>query len=204
MANGPKIAGENVGSSANHAHAIGAHNFGRSYYDHLGATGDVRAHYEDLVFKTAGSGGGEVIRARGIASAASVAQGATINAIHATGRIASGASVSGALSAIRATLEDANTSGTQGGTLAALQVDSNIAHDVTVGANTAFIRVTNSGAHTINNLLNIEVAKGSAGAATGLVCTDHANDIAANTFIRIMVNGTAHWILATTTAPAAS
>lgn len=203
MPNG-RPAGASVGRSSYPAAASGAHNFARDYYRHFGASGDVRARYSDLEFTSTGSG--ETLRLRGIVNGTGCAATGTINALHATGRIAAGKTLatSGCLNAIRATLEKATTSGTTSGVSACIQVDSNIAHDTTNGPNDAFIRVTNSGAHTLDNLFNIEVTKGSAGAATSLVCTDHANDITANTFIRIMVNGTAHWILATTTAPAAS
>lgn len=193
MAKGTNV-GPNVGTSKAPAHAIGAHNFQRSYYDHLGTTGDVRAHYEDLYFSKAGSGGGEVIRARGIANAAGVAVGATINGAHITGRVASGATVSGALSGIRATLEVAGTNPTPGGTLAALQVDSNIVTGATMGANDAFIRVSNSGNVGLTNLFNIESAAAS-NDHTALVSSNA--DTAATHIIKIRVNGATMHLLAT-------
>lgn len=196
MAKGTNV-GPNVGTSKAPAHAIGAHNFQRSYYDHLGTTGDVRAHYEDLYFSKAGSGGGEVLRARGIANAAGVASGATINAIHATGRVASGATVSGALSGIRATLEVAGTTPTPGGTLAALQVDVNSVSGTVWGLNDAFIRVTESGTALMKNLFNIEstaMTDGSNSPADHLV-SSHA-DVAATHLIKCRVNGADMWLLA--------
>lgn len=56
--------------------------FQRNYFRHRGASGDVRAHYEDLDFTSTGSG--EVLRVRGIANGTDVATGGTVNAIHTT------------------------------------------------------------------------------------------------------------------------
>jgi hypothetical protein len=124
-----------------------------------------------------------------------VAVGATINAIHATGRIASGATVSGALSGIRATLEVAGTNPTPGGTLAALQVDSNIVTGATLGANTAYIRVSNSGTTEVPNLFNIETAINS---DFSTMVTSHA-DHASTHLIKCRVAGADMWLLAANT-----
>jgi len=78
---GPKV-GNSVGSSTYPKTANGAHNFQRNYFRHRGASGDVRAHYEDLDFTSTGSG--EVLRVRGIANGTDVATGGTVNAIHTT------------------------------------------------------------------------------------------------------------------------
>lgn len=200
MAKGTNV-GPNVGTSKAPAHAIGAHNFQRSYYDHLGTTGDVRAHYEDLLFSKAGAGGGETIRARGIANAAGVAVGATINAAHFTGRVVSGATVSGALNAVRATLETATT--TPGGTLSALQLDSNLVGSSLHGLNsTAFMRVTQSGSTDLGTLMILPAAEADGHSAT-VLCTAGV-DKAATHYIRIVAGSTPMWILATTTAPAHS
>src|SRR5512137_2063180 len=132
----PKVL-TSVGSSSFPASAVSAWNFQRNYYRHAGTSGDVRAHYEDLEFTSTGSG--EVLRLRGIADGTLCATGGTINALHATGRVASGKTVSGALNAIRATLEVAGTTPTPGGTLAAIQCDSNIVTGATISANSSFI-----------------------------------------------------------------
>lgn len=208
MANGRFV--NNVGSSTRPLGASGAHIFNRHYYRHFGASGDVRGEYKDLEFTSTGSG--ETVRLRGIAKSALVATGGTVNALHATGRVSTytnsagataNATVSGALNAIRATLEVAGTTPTPGGTLAALQLDSNISTGWTAGANDAFIRVSQTGAGLLKHLFNIEEARGSAG-ATSLVTADHANDLAADYFIRCRINGTTVWLMATSTAPAAS
>jgi hypothetical protein len=194
-------------------------NYTTQYFQNCHSSGDIRAYYYHQRYT--GVGGGEVIRAVAEAYTTGAAAGATVNAIHATGRVAPSMSVSGALNAIRATLEiatisgtqggtlaalqlDSNvahdttlgiatTSGTQGGTLAALQLDSNVAHDTTLGAETAFVRVTNSGAHTIDNLFNIEVAPAT-DTPTALVST-HADHVSTH-LIKCRVNGADMWLLA--------
>lgn len=185
MPYGPKIAGSSVGTSAYPAKANGAHNFGRSYYRHSGASGDVRAHYEDLEFTGAGSG--EVLRLRGIANGTGCAAAGTINAAHLTGRVAAGKTVSGALNALRATLEVAGTTPTPGGTLAALQLDSNVVTGATLSANDAFIRVTDSGATALSNFVNF-------GAAAGCVTIGAGTYSTADGYITVRVAGTTYRI----------
>lgn len=177
-------------------------NFTTKYFKATHASGDIRISYVKQLFNS--TGGGEIIRAVAAANGTGCAAGATINAAHFTGRVEAAKTVSGALNAVRATLEVAGTTPTPGGTLAAFQLDSNISTGWTAGANDAFMRVSNSGAGKITNLFNIEEAVGAAGAVTGLVCTDHANDIAANAFIKCRINGTTYFLMATSTAPAAS
>ena len=199
--NGRRI--RTIGSSSYPVTVSGTagHEFERVYYRSTG-TGGVRGKYEDMEFTS--TGGGEALRLRGIANGTLCATGLTINALHATGRVASGGTVSGALNAIRATLEVAGTTPTPGGTLSALQLDTNIVTGWTQGSADAFIRVTNSGAGKLTNLFSIGEAVGAAGAITGLVCTDHANDLAANAFVKCLINGTTYWMMMTSTAPAAS
>ncbi len=154
MANGPNVSGmsQDIGSSAHPVTAIGAHNFGRSYYRHVGASGDVRALYADLDFTSTGSG--EFLRLRAIANGTDVATAGTVNAAHLTGRVAAAKTVSGALNALRCTLEVAGTTPTPGGTLSALQLDSNIVTGWTQGSADSFCRVTDSGAGSLTNLFN--------------------------------------------------
>jgi hypothetical protein len=196
---GPDI-GPNIGNASRMPSANGAHNFQRTYFKSTSTSGDVRAHYEDLYFNS--TGGGETIRVRGIANTASSATGATINAIHATGRVAAGKTVSGALNAIRATLEVAGTTPTPGGTLAALQLDSNISTGWTAGNNDAFIRVGNTGAGLVGNLLNITDAAASQ-SATALFTSFKTATQVGKFGIKIRVNGADRWILCTDTAPTA-
>lgn len=179
MANGPNI--QAIGSSAaSHSPiAVGAHNFRRNYFYHKGTSGDVRATYEDLYFDSTGSG--ETLRLRGIANGTGVATGGTVNALHATGRVAAGKTVSGALNGIRATLEVAGTTPTPGGTLAAIQSDSNIVTGATMGAHDAHIRFTESGATDLPNVFyfpeatdNVVIANGTYSTAQGYLVIDVA------------------------------
>lgn len=198
MANGRKAAGKSVGSSRYPMTASGAHIFGRSYYRHGGTSGDVRAEYVDLDFTSTGSG--ETLRLRGIANGTNVATGGTVNALHATGRVAAGKTVSGALNGIRATLEVAGTTPTPGGTLAAMQLDSNIVTGATMGANDAFIRVTDSGATALTNFLNIAIAEG-AKSATALASTYNTQTQVGKFGLKCRINGATRWLLYTDTAP---
>ncbi len=177
---GPKV--RSVGSASRPLTANGSHNFKRDYFVSKATSGDVRAHYIDLEHESTGSG--DTLRVRGIADGTLVATGGTVNAIHATGRVASGKTVSGALNAIRATLEVAGTTPTPGGTLAALQLDSNIVTGWTAGANDAFIRVSQSGAGTLDNFLNFEAESGCLDGTNGTYST-------ADGYIKIRVAGNA-------------
>lgn len=198
---GPKV--RSVGTSARPLVAWGAHNFKRDYYRHAGASGDVRGEYQDCEFTGAGSG--ETLRIRGIANGLLCATGGTINAIHATGRVASAKTVSGALNGIRATLEVAGTTPTPGGKLSALRVDSNISTGWTdgTGANAAaFISAGNVGAGLVTNLFSLDDAIGTQSATT-LSSTVKTAATNWSHGIRINVAGTTMWLMATTTTPAA-
>ncbi len=164
MANGRFV--QNVGSSARPLSASGAHNFSRHYYRHHGASGDVRGEYKDLEVTSTGSG--ETVRLRVIANGTGCATGGTLNALHATGRVAAGKTVSGALNAARFTLEVAGTSPTPGGTLSAIQLDSNIVTGATLSPNTAFIRFSNSGATAVPAVFNFEAESAAVDVGGGI------------------------------------
>lgn len=193
---GPKVF-HSVGTASNPMKANGAHNFQRNYYRHTGASGDVRAHYEDLDFTSTGSG--EVLRVRGIANGTAVATGGTVNAIHATGRVAAGKTVSGALNAFRATLEVAGTSPTPGGTLAALQLDSNIVAGATLSGVDSFVRVTNSGATELKNIMNLP-APGAKDSGKMFVIRN-ADAAATHALQTVDELGNKYYFMLTTTAP---
>jgi hypothetical protein len=131
------------------------------------------------------------------------AAGATVNAIHATGRVGAAMTVSGALNAIRATLEVAGTTPTPGGTLSSLQLDSNIVTGWTAGANDAFIRVTNSGAGKLTKLLSFEAV--GAHDATTAVCMESAAYAASDLVraVKCVAGGETFYLVGTTTAPKA-
>jgi len=194
MATQPKI-GRSIGTSTYPITVGGSAswNMKRDYYRSASTGGDTRVEYRDLEFK--GVAGGELLRLRVIANGLLCATGATVNAIHATGRVAAAGTVSGALNAIRATLEVAGSTPTPGGTLAALQLDSNIVTGATMGASDAFVRVTDSGATALQNLFNIASVTIASDTPTSLVST-HADHVSTH-LIRCMVNGSAMWLLAT-------
>lgn len=194
---GPKV--RSVGTSAYPLTANGSHNFKRDYFVHAGSSGDVRGTYQDLKFTSTGSG--ETLRLRGIAAAASGATNGTINALHATGRVDSGGTVSGSLNAVRATLEVAGTTPTPGGKLSALRVDSNIVTGATMGTTDAFISVGDQGATELKNFLCIDAAPGAKDSGD-MFLLRHA-DCAATHAIQIVDSaGTNYWLMVTTDTPA--
>ena len=151
----------------------GSWNFRRNYFRSKIASGDVRATYEDL--EHMGTGSGDTLRVRGIVNGLLVAASGTVNAIHATGRVAAAKTVAsdGCVNAIRATLEVAGSTPTPGGCLSALQVDSNIVTGTTLSANSSFIRVTNSDAGKLTNLFNFPAAGAASAYATDLIVANH-------------------------------
>jgi hypothetical protein len=197
MAAGPMI--ERIGSAARYLKANAAHNFKRGYYEHIGS-GDVRVDYEDLY--VSGGGSGEVMRLRGIANGLLTAAGGTLNALHATGRVAAGKTVSGALNAIRATLEVAGTNPTPGGTLSALQLDSNIVTGATLPGTVSMARVSQSGAVKVPNLFQLPVPGAKTAGATDLFVARHADATATHAIAVVDDAGTRYWINVTTDTPA--
>lgn len=175
-----------IGSSSfpNAISGTASHNFERTYYQ-SGSTGSVRATYQDLKFTSTGEG--EAYRARAIVTAAGSAAAGTVNAAHFTGRVDSAtATISGALNAVRATLEVAGTSPAPGGTLAALQLDTNISTGWTEPT-ASFIRVTNSNTGIIHNLLSLPTL------GTGLMVAAHTAQTNTHS-IKILVGGVQYYI----------
>lgn len=167
---------ETVTGSANH-------NFEECKYRSVVPTGyDVRGKYEDLEFTS--TGGGEMLRIRGIANGLLCATGATINAAHFTGRIVAGATISGALNAARFTLEVAGTTPTPGGTLSAIQLDSNISTGWTAPT-AAFIRVSNTGAGKMTKLIHFDETVGAHDSTTSVVM-ETAASVAATDITRMV------------------
>jgi len=154
-------------------------------------SGDSRGMY--LRMKLAGAGGGEVLRAFAQASAANVATGGTINGIHTSLSVDASSSISGAGNAVRATLGAAAATRTLGGTAAALQLDSDIGANNTVPDTWSFVRVTDSGSVRIGHLLNMPAP------ANGTIFAAHVTDAMSHS-IRFIANGTAYYIMCTTTA----
>lgn len=175
-----------VGTSANpFTLSAASTNYTTQYFKCTNATGDIRGYY--LKNSYTGAGGGEVIRAVGAANGLLCATGGTINAAHFTGRVEAAKTVSGALNAVRATLEVAGTTPTPGGTLSALQLDTNIVTGWTEGSADAFVRVTNSGAGILHQLLSLPAV------GTGLMVATHSSQTNTHS-IKILVGGVQYYI----------
>jgi hypothetical protein len=139
-----------------------------------------------------GAGGGDVARLCAVANTTSVATGGTMTALHASARVASACSISGAATAIRATIESSATA--PGGTGSALQLASQIITGATLPASWAFIRVTDDDATRCNVLLNIPAA------SNGTLFATHTTDAVTHSIKCITAAGTVFYIMCTTTA----
>ena len=179
---GPAIAGLSYGSSSRPVILAAGSNGGYIRARAPGTTGDTRLARQDLEFT--GAGGGEALRVRGIVNCTGAAAGATVNAAHFTGRIVAAKTVSGALNAVRATLEVAGSA--PGGTLSVLQLDTNIVTGWTEPT-AAFIRVTNSDAGIVHNLLSLPTL------GTGLMVAAHSTQTNTHS-IKILVGGVQYYI----------
>ena len=177
----------------------GSHNFIRNYFRSAAASGDVRAHYEDLEHVSTGSG--DTLRIRGIVNSLLAAAAGTINAIHATGRVAAGKTVSGALNAIRATLEVAGTTPTPGGTLSVIQLDDNLSDGTVLGEKDAYLRVTHSGAGELVNLFNLPAPGAKSAYLTDMFVAVHADSVVTHAIKITDDAGTDYWIQCTTDTP---
>jgi hypothetical protein len=158
-------------------------------------TGDARTVNARLYFSKAGSTthGGECLRAYSIVNGVEVAQGGTVNGAHVTLEMTgSGAAVSGAGNAIRASLAIA-AGLTPGGTLAGIQIDSQFGAGAVQGTATAAIRVNDTGAVGWHKLLNLPAA-----ASGGLVAA-HTTQTMTHS-IRIVSGSTVLYLMCTDTA----
>jgi len=164
-----------------------ATNVSSSYVTSSATTGDTRLMYDKLTFTSTGSG--ETARFFTVVTGANAATAGTINGAHISCEIdGSGASISGAANAIRATLGGSDA--TPGGTLAVIQLDTNYSVNATLPATASFIRVTDSGANTgeIPLFINIDTAPAAtiAPAATSVTTVSKA--------IKVMVGGTVYYV----------
>ena len=144
---GPVVSknGFSTGTASSPLAVTTAQNIDSSYVTTSATTGDTRLVYDKLTFTSTGSG--ETARFFSVVTGAGAATAGTINGAHISCEIdGSGASISGAANAIRATL--GGTDATPGGTLAVIQLDTNYSVDATLPATASFIRVTDSGANT--------------------------------------------------------
>jgi hypothetical protein len=159
---------------------------------HDGATGtDARVIYARL--HQYGTGGGEAVRAYAFANNAATATTGTLNGLHASLSIAASCAISGAGQAARITLEAAADTRTLAGTISALNLDSNIATGNTVPATASFARVSDTGAVRVNQLFNLPVA------ANGTLLAAHVTDAMSHSVKCVQANGTAIYLMATTT-----
>jgi len=191
---GPVVSnnGFDTGTSASPLAVTTAQNVNAAFVTTSATTGDTRLSYNKLTFTSTGSG--ETLRAFSVVTGAAAATAGTINGAHISCEIdGSGASISGAANAIRATLGGSDA--TPGGTLAVIQLDTNYSVNATLPATASFIRVTDSGANTgeIPLLMNIDTAPAAtcAPAATSVTTVAKA--------IKVMIGGTVYYVPAYST-----
>ena len=151
-------------------------------------SGDARLLYQTLDLRAAGSGESLRTRTRVYGTGISAAHGE-----HCTLAIQTGATISGLGCGLRATLEAAAESRTLTGTLCALQVDSYIGANNTLPAAHAFVRFTNVGSVVLSNLFSIP------NASNGTLLAAHTTDAMTHSIKIISENGTAYYIMCTTT-----
>jgi len=143
--------------------SISSGNFVSQYFSASGTGGgDVRGQYLNLDLTPTS---GESLRARTRFNGTGAVG---VHGAHITAEVSAGATITGQIVGLRATLGAAAESRTLGGTATVLNLDSDIATGNTVASRTSFIRVTKSGAVDVTKFLDIaddQCLKGSA--ATG-------------------------------------
>jgi hypothetical protein len=140
--------------------------FAEFYTDTTATSGDSRGIYWRHYLSGAGVSGDA---ARFWATANAAVAGCV--GAHITASIAVGASVSGLMAGVRATLDVAAASRSVGGTITALQIDSNVGAGNTLPATASLIRLAKAGSVDVTTFMDIsddQCLKGSAasGAAT--------------------------------------
>lgn len=159
------------------------------------ASGDVRGIYAKTFF--GGATGGEAARFYAAATAAGVAAGGTMNGIHVTADIHSGASISGQANAIRATIGTEDAASTPGGTLAAITAETNFYAGSTLPATAFYQRfVTLAGTVQPANVFSFEGlgATAFASAGTGANSAALAGGGVAAKVLKVKVDGTDYWM----------
>lgn len=203
-ANGALIAG--LGTSAAPISTASANKNFLQYYVASTATtagSDTRAAYIRLYLNGATTGGGDALRAfTTVGAAVGTAHGA-----HTSLSFGASGSVTGQAIASRNTLH--LKAGTATGTLAPLQGE--IYLDAATSAPSSahgLLRLNVGGDATnkaaVTNLLYVDgVQASAASSSTAHMVTTGAADSTSDVEIRVVINGTAYWLLATATAPAA-
>jgi hypothetical protein len=177
---------KSMGSTANQ-NAIG------HWFDSTATTGDTRGMYLRQYFSGTG-GSGEAARIFGTVNGVTAATGGTVNGAHITLSLSgAAAAISGASNAIRATYGIGTGVTSPGGTNACIQLDSDIASGVTQAAKTFYLRCTNSGAVAMGKFLEMP------NAANGTIFAAHGTDAMTHSIKCETADGTAFYIMCTTT-----
>lgn len=153
-------------------------------------SGDARLIYMTLNLRGT-AGDGECLRPR------TLVYGTSVNSAHGqhcTLQIAVGGAISGLGVGLRATFEAAAATRTLTGSLYALQVDSNIGANNTLPASHALISLTNVGSVAMTNAFQIPTA------SNGTMVAAHTTDAMTHSIKCRQANGTATYIMCTTTA----
>lgn len=150
---------------------------------------DARLIYMTLNLRSSGSGEALRPRTRVYGTSISAAHGQ-----HCTLVIAAGGAVSGLGVGLRCTLEAEAESRTLGGSLYSLQVDSYIGANNTLPAAHALINLTNVGSVAMTNAFQIPTA------SNGTMVAAHVTDAMTHSIKCRQANGTATYIMCTTTA----
>jgi hypothetical protein len=167
-------------------------NYSTAYFEATISSGDVRDQYRRV--KWTNTGGGEVLRIYAQTANAAAATGGTINGIHATLDIYSGA-ISGTASAIRATIAS-SASLTPGGTTSALFLSGGLGATNTITDNCSFIHVNDTGGTAIPCFVNFDASITVATDTPTSMVSTHA-DHASTHLIRCQAGGAALWLMAT-------
>jgi microcompartment protein CcmK/EutM len=177
-------------SSSDNAPVVSADadtHFMHMFFKSTASSGDNRGMY--LRTHYTGGGGGDALRALGIAMAAT----GTMTGGHVTGQIGTGGSITGLLAGLRATAATSSGLTLSGGTLAALQVDSDLGSAVTGMTEAAFIRVADINGTNKMPLLIATDGVGSGSGATTLIKTGSAFATCTGG-LRCQIGGSVVWI----------
>lgn len=157
-------------------------------------SGDTRTLYAKLFLSAAGSG--EAGRFYATATGAGVAAGGTMNGVHVTANIHSGATISGQANAIRATIGTEDAASTPGGTLAAITAETNFYAGSTLPATACYQRfVTLASTVQPVTVFSFEGLGSTAlaSAGTGATSAGAVTGGVASKVLRFLIDGVAYW-----------
>jgi len=169
-------------------------NYSTCYFKATNSSGDVRDQYRRAQWVN--TGGGEVYRIYAQTANAAAATGGTINGIHSTLDIYSGA-VSGTASAIRATIAS-SASITPGGITSALFLSAGLGASSTITDNCSFIHVNDTGASAsiVDAFINFDTTISIGADNAGTMVNTHGGDQPATHLVRCQAGGAALWLMA--------